>query len=98
MARDGEGGGSIWAALDVRDRLFHHPFDDYDATVVRFFRDAAADPDVTAIVSTGYSDNPVVSEYRSYGFTSFLNKPYTIHSLKESLDSLLGCGEGQPAV
>jgi len=55
------------------------------------------DPDVTAIVSTGYSDNPVVSEYRSYGFTAFLNKPYTIHSLKESLDSLLGCGEGLPA-
>jgi len=56
------------------------------------------DPDVTAIVSTGYSDNPVVSEYRSYGFTTYLNKPYTIHSLKESLDSLLGSGEGQRAV
>jgi PAS domain S-box-containing protein len=55
------------------------------------------DPDVTAIVSTGYSDNPVVSDYRSYGFTTYLNKPYTIHSLKESLDSLLGCGEDQPA-
>jgi PAS domain S-box-containing protein len=48
------------------------------------------DPDVTAIVSTGYSDNPVVSDYRSYGFTTYLNKPYTIHSLKDSLDSLLG--------
>jgi PAS domain S-box-containing protein len=47
------------------------------------------DPDVTAIVSTGYSDNPVVSEYRTYGFATYLNKPYTIHSLKESLDSLL---------
>ena len=56
------------------------------------------DPGVTAIVSTGYSDNPVVSEYRSYGFTTYLNKPYTIHSLKESLDSLLGRGEGQPSV
>ena len=56
------------------------------------------DPDVTAVVSTGYSDNPVVSEYRSYGFTTYLNKPYTIHTLKESLDSLLECGEGQRAV
>ena len=55
------------------------------------------DPDVTAIVSTGYSDNPVVSDYRSYGFATYLNKPYTIHSLKESLDSLLGCGERLPA-
>ena len=56
------------------------------------------DPDVTAIVSTGYSDNPVVSDYRSYGFTTYLNKPYTIRSLKDCLDSLLGCGEGQLAV
>jgi PAS domain S-box-containing protein len=47
------------------------------------------DPDVTAIVSTGYSDNPVVSKYRSYGFSTYLNKPYTIRTLKESLDSLL---------
>jgi CheY-like chemotaxis protein len=56
------------------------------------------DPGVAAIVSTGYSDNPVVSDYRSYGFTTYLNKPYTIHSLKESLDSLLGCGEDQLVV
>jgi len=48
------------------------------------------DPNVTAVVSTGYSDNPVVSEYRSYGFTAYLNKPYTIHALKDNLNSLLG--------
>jgi len=64
LARDAENGGSIWAALDVRDRLFHHPFDDYDATVVRFFRDAAADPDVTAIKMTVYragEKSPIVA-------------------------------------
>jgi polyphosphate kinase len=43
---------SIWSLIEERDRLFHHPFDDYDATVVRFFREAAADPDVTAIKMT----------------------------------------------
>ena len=47
------------------------------------------DPNVTAIVSSGYSDNPVLSDYRSYGFTACLNKPYTIHALKDSLNSLL---------
>jgi polyphosphate kinase len=45
---------SIWSLLDERDRLFHHPFDDFDATVVRFFREAAADADVTGIKMTVY--------------------------------------------
>ena len=45
---------SIWSLIEERDRLFHHPFDEYDATVVRFFREAAADPDVTGIKMTVY--------------------------------------------
>jgi polyphosphate kinase len=60
LARD----ASIFAAVDERDRLFHHPFDDYDASVVRFFREAAADPDVTAIKMTVYragEKSPIVA-------------------------------------
>jgi len=45
---------SLWSLIDERDRLFYHPFDSFDATVVRFFREAAADPDVTAIKMTVY--------------------------------------------
>lgn len=48
------GDRSVFVLADERDRLFHHPFDDYDATVVRFFREAAADPEVTAIKLTVY--------------------------------------------
>jgi polyphosphate kinase len=36
------------------DILLHHPFDDYESTVVRFLRDAAADPQVTTIKITLY--------------------------------------------
>ena len=60
----GENGGSLWSAIDARDRLFHHPFDDYEATVVRFFREAAADPDVAAIKMTVYragEKSPIVA-------------------------------------
>jgi polyphosphate kinase len=36
------------------DLLLHHPFDDYESTVVRFLREAAADPLVTTIKITLY--------------------------------------------
>jgi polyphosphate kinase len=57
------GDRSIWQSIDECDRLFHHPFDDYDATVVRFFREAASDPAVTAIKLTIYradADSPIM--------------------------------------
>lgn len=46
-----------------RDLLLHHPFDDFDASVGRFFREAAADPNVSAIKATLYrvgDDSPLV--------------------------------------
>ena len=55
---------SIWSAIDARDRLFHHPFDDYEASVVRFFREAASDPHVAAIKMTVYRaghESPIVA-------------------------------------
>ncbi|HET9424057.1 MAG TPA: polyphosphate kinase 1 [Gemmatimonadaceae bacterium] len=54
---------TLWETIDEGDRLCHHPFDDYDATVVRFFREAAADPAVTAIKLTIYradDDSPIM--------------------------------------
>lgn len=48
------------------------------------------EPAVKAIVSSGYSDNPVISDYRSYGFSAFLNKPYMMNALKDSINVLLG--------
>lgn len=49
-----EGEGSIFEALSKRDILCHHPFHDFEATVGRFLREAAADPDVVAIKLTLY--------------------------------------------
>jgi two-component system, cell cycle sensor histidine kinase and response regulator CckA len=34
------------------------------------------DPEVTAIVSSGYSDDPVMAKPASYGFAAVLPKPY----------------------
>jgi CheY-like chemotaxis protein len=36
----------------------------------------AADPDVKAIVSSGYSSDPILANFRDYGFCGRVAKPY----------------------
>ncbi len=43
------------------------------------------DPDVYAIVASGYSNDPVLASYKEYGFKDILTKPYTMEELKEVL-------------
>jgi len=47
------------------------------------------DPGVKAVVSSGYSDDAVVSEYASYGFKARLSKPYKLEDLRDTLCALL---------
>jgi len=43
------------------------------------------DPGVKAIVSSGYSDNPIMANFKEYGFTSVLTKPYAIEDVIKAL-------------
>jgi PAS domain S-box-containing protein len=43
------------------------------------------DPHVRAIVSSGYSTDPVMAEHRAYGFRGVVAKPYQVHELSETL-------------
>lgn len=43
------------------------------------------DPNVKAIASSGYSDDPIMAEYECYGFAAVLAKPYTAGELAEAL-------------
>jgi DNA-binding NarL/FixJ family response regulator len=48
-----------------------------------------SDPAVRAIVSSGYSSDPVMSEYGRYGFTGVVPKPYTLEGLKDAVEGAL---------
>jgi len=47
------------------------------------------DPRVNGIVSTGYSNDPVVTNFKAYGFRGALTKPYSMGELKEKLHEII---------
>jgi CheY-like chemotaxis protein len=51
------------------------------------------DPDVKAIVSSGYSNDPVMSDYKRYGFKGVLKKPFMITELTRVMDEVIKGGK-----
>ncbi|MFH0924648.1 MAG: response regulator [bacterium] len=47
------------------------------------------DPKVTAIISSGYSNDPIMSDYKRYGFKGVLSKPYEIKELSDVLHKVI---------
>jgi PAS domain S-box-containing protein len=48
------------------------------------------DPQVRAIVSSGYAMDPVMASYREYGFCAMIAKPYEINALARVVAEVLG--------
>ena len=49
----------------------------------------AADPQVKAIISSGYAGDPVIDGYWKYGFAGAMVKPYSLIELKATLEKVL---------
>jgi PAS domain S-box-containing protein len=47
------------------------------------------DPEVKVIVSSGYSDDPIMAEFEKYGFKGVVAKPYTIADMSRTLQQVV---------
>jgi len=47
------------------------------------------DPNARVIASSGYSNDPVMADYRAYGFREVIVKPYRIDDLSEVLHKVI---------
>ncbi|MBI4698904.1 MAG: PAS domain S-box protein [Nitrospirae bacterium] len=46
------------------------------------------DPEVKAIVSSGYSNDPIMADFKKYGFSGVITKPYEIEELSDLLNNV----------
>ena len=53
----------------------------------------AIDPDVKAIISSGYLYDPVIMNFENYGFAGILTKPYDPKDLDEKLQNIITPGD-----
>ena len=48
------------------------------------------DPQIRAIVSSGYAEDPVLSDHRRHGFVDTLRKPYSMQALETVMGRVMG--------
>ena len=53
------------------------------------------DPDVKALLSSGYSNDPIIADYKKYGFAGVVQKPYRIEVLHKTIYSLIAEKKGK---
>jgi len=47
------------------------------------------DPNIKAIVSSGYSSDPIMANYKNYGFSAVISKPYRVRQLSDVVHHVL---------
>jgi PAS domain S-box-containing protein len=52
------------------------------------------DPNLPVVVASGYSNDPVMASFRSFGFNGTVAKPFVLAQLAEAINSALGTSGG----
>ena len=47
------------------------------------------DPDARALVSSGYSQDPIMANYKQYGFSGVIAKPFELQKIAVTLEKVL---------
>ncbi len=53
-------------------------------------------PDSKAIVSSGYSNDPIMANYKDYGFKAVVEKPYSINELTRTIEDVIAGNYNKP--
>ncbi len=47
------------------------------------------DPQARVLVSSGYSNDPIMTNFSEYGFRGLIEKPFDMHSLQQAIEAIL---------
>ncbi|MBI2059971.1 MAG: PAS domain S-box protein [Nitrospirae bacterium] len=98
LSREGAQALEIYRGALVRGRKFDAVITDLTVPggmggaelIVQLLR---MDPSARAIVSSGYSGDPVLARFGEYGFKAFLAKPYRMEEVGRTLKEVLSAGD-----
>ena len=97
FARDGREAVDCWQEARAKGQPFDVAIMDLTVPGGMGGREAmrellAVDPEAKAVVSSGYCQDPVMANYRDYGFRDVLAKPYNVLDVSRALSTLLRPG------
>jgi CheY-like chemotaxis protein len=87
-------------AISLYDRSLHD-HEPYDLVILDlsipgemggkecFARLRELDPDITAIVASGYCNDPIIDDFTAYGFRGVVTKPYSFDQLGATVTNVI---------
>ena len=90
--------GAFAVELFSREKMGGHPFDlvildlsvpDGMGGKEAFEKIREVDPSVKVVISSGYTNDPMMADYAKYGIAGILAKPYRINDIRALLEKLI---------